>query len=173
VAIVAAGAGIRVFTDQFWMLLLGQVAIAVSQPYIMNRPAKLVVDWFDEREGALATGLGTMGMFLGMAASLVVTPALVDGIGLWGAMAVFAAVSMLSALLFALFVHRTRRAITGRWQPPRGWVRYCAGATCRCCSGCRSWVWACSTASRPGWKRCWPRRESRRSRPGWWGARWK
>jgi predicted MFS family arabinose efflux permease len=104
VAIMAAGAGVRVFTGQFSMLLLGQVAIAVSQPFIMNGLAKLVVDWFDDRRGALATGLGTMGMFLGMAASLAATPALVEGVGLRGAMVVFAAISLLSALLFALFV---------------------------------------------------------------------
>jgi predicted MFS family arabinose efflux permease len=117
VAIMAAGAGVRVFTGQFWTLLLGQVAIAVSQPFIMNGLAKLVVDWFDERRGALATGLGTMGMFLGMAASLAATPALVDGVGLRGAMVVFAALSVLGALGFALFVRpnpaRDHRAPAG------------------------------------------------------------
>ena len=101
---MAAGAGVRVFTGQFSMLLLGQVAIAVSQPFILNGLAKLVADWFDDRRGALATGLGTMGMFLGMAVSLAATPALVDGVGLRGSMVVFAAISLLSALVFARFV---------------------------------------------------------------------
>ena len=110
-------------------MLLGQVAIAVSQPFILNGLAKLVADWFDDRRGALATGLGTMGMFLGMAVSLAATPALVDGVGLRGSMVVFAAISLLSALVFARSCSPIRRDSTGRWPPPRGWGRCCAGAT--------------------------------------------
>jgi predicted MFS family arabinose efflux permease len=103
--IMALGACLRIADASFWMLLLGQIAVAVAQPFVMNGLAKLVADWFDQRRGALATGLGTMGMFVGMAAGIAVTPALVEAQGLRAAMVIFAAVSVLGALLFAALVH--------------------------------------------------------------------
>ena len=80
--LMAVGASIRIVDAWFWPLLLGQITIAVAQPYVVNGISKLVTDWFGEREGALATGLGTMGMFLGMALGMATTPPLVDAFGL-------------------------------------------------------------------------------------------
>ena len=72
----------RIFDASFWMLFAGQLGIAVAQPFVVNGISKLVADWFSEEQGAIATGLGTMGMFLGMAAGMAATPALVDAFGL-------------------------------------------------------------------------------------------
>jgi predicted MFS family arabinose efflux permease len=96
---------VRVFETSFWPLLVGQIGIAVAQPYVVNGVSKLVADWFDEAEGALATGLATMGMFLGMAAGMAATPALVSAGGLRFAMVVFAALAAASAIAFFAFVH--------------------------------------------------------------------
>ncbi len=96
---------VRVLEASFWPLLVGQIGIAVAQPYVVNGVSKLVADWFDEEQGALATGLATMGMFLGMAAGMAVTPALVSAGGLRFAMIVFAALTAASTIAFFAFVH--------------------------------------------------------------------
>jgi predicted MFS family arabinose efflux permease len=105
VVAMTAFACLRVFDSAFWPLLVGQIGIAVAQPYIVNGVSKLVADWFDEAQGALATGLATMGMFLGMTAGMAATPALVSAGGLRFAMGVFAGITAASALVFFAFVH--------------------------------------------------------------------
>jgi len=108
--VVAEGAALqalcacaRVFDESFALLLAAQVGIAVAQPFLMNAVSKLVSDWFDEEHGALATGVATIGMFLGMAGALAATPALVEAYSLRAAMGVFGALSVAAWLTFAAF----------------------------------------------------------------------
>jgi cyanate permease len=102
---MAIFAGVRIYDGSFWALLAGQAGIAVAQPYVVNGISKLVADWFSEAEGAIATGLGTMGMFLGMAAGMATTPLLVERFALRGAMLFFAALALVVAVVFVLVVH--------------------------------------------------------------------
>jgi predicted MFS family arabinose efflux permease len=105
----AAAACVRVWDTSFWILLAGQLGIAAAQPFVVNGISKLVTDWFREEQGAIATGLGTMGMFLGMAAGMATTPPLVAAFGLRFAMIVFAVAATLAALVVGLFVHPNDR----------------------------------------------------------------
>lgn len=107
-AATAAFALLRVFDGSFWMLFAGQVGIAAAQPFVVNGISKLVADWFDEAEGAVATGLGTMGMFLGMAIGMAATPVLEAKVGLSLSMLVFFAVAAAAASFF-FAVARTNR----------------------------------------------------------------
>jgi predicted MFS family arabinose efflux permease len=107
---MAAFAWVRIFDSSFWTLLAGQVGIALAQPYVVNGISKLVADWFSENEGALATGLGTMGMFLGMALGMALTPSLVQSIELKMTMVVFAVISTVIAFLFIWLVHPNTHA---------------------------------------------------------------
>lgn len=102
--VMALFAVVRVFDQAFWPLLAGQIGIAIAQPFILNGISKLVSDWFAEEQSALATGLGTMGMFVGMAVGMAWTPALVTSMGLRGAMIVFAVLTSLSGLVFMAVV---------------------------------------------------------------------
>jgi predicted MFS family arabinose efflux permease len=95
-------AAVRVHDQSFYALLAGQLGIAAAQPFVLNGISKLVSDWFDAEQGALATGLGTVGMFLGMAAGMGASPALAAGLGLRGAMIVFAAITAGIAAAFLL-----------------------------------------------------------------------
>jgi long-chain acyl-CoA synthetase len=91
---------VRIDDASFAALLIGQVGLAVAQPLILNGISKLVVDWFDEHEAALATGIATVGMFAGMAFGLATTPALVSSIGLRGTMAVHAGLALAAGGVF-------------------------------------------------------------------------
>ncbi len=105
--LAAAGMAIcsllRVFDGGFGWLLAAQTGLAVFQPFAVNAISKLVLDWFAPEQRALATGLGTMGMFLGMAVGIAATPVMVDAWGFQGAMAAWAGIAaLLCVACFAL-----------------------------------------------------------------------
>lgn len=108
--LMTASSLLRIADDRFYMLLAGQIGIAIAQPLIVNGISKFVVDWFDPEQGAIATGLCTMGMFIGMAAGLASTPPLVSSYELRGAMIVFAAITAASSAAFSIFVKQNPRA---------------------------------------------------------------
>lgn len=126
-ALQALCAGARLFDDSFLVLLAAQVGIAVAQPFLMNAVSKLVSDWFDEAHGGLATGVATIGMFLGMATALAATPALVDAFSLRLAMGVFAALSAAAWLAFLVFGHERGGLPTGEAAPDAGGLRRVLG----------------------------------------------
>jgi predicted MFS family arabinose efflux permease len=90
----------RCFDSSFYMLLIGQTGIAIGQPYILNGISKLVSDWFDKEQTAMATGIGTAGLLIGMALGMGLSPALNEGMGFHNMLIVFAALSVLLTLAF-------------------------------------------------------------------------
>ncbi len=94
----------------FWVLLIAQTGIAVGQPFAVNGISKLVADWFTPEQSAIATGLGTMGMFSGMAVGMAATPPAVEALGYQGAMIAFAVVSVVIAAAFVLVVRTNPEA---------------------------------------------------------------
>ncbi len=91
---------VRIFDGNFYMLVIGQTGIAIGQPYIINGISKLVSDWFNKEEGAMATGIGTAGMLIGMALGMGLTPALNESMGFSATMTVFAGISIAFTLIF-------------------------------------------------------------------------
>ncbi len=101
--ISTAFACLRIYEASFYMLLIGQTGIAIGQPYIINGISKLISDWFDKEHSAMATGIGTAGMLIGMALGMGLTPVLNDKFGFQQTMIVFAAVSLLLTMIFIFF----------------------------------------------------------------------
>ena len=93
---------VRIFDGNFYMLVIGQTGIAIGQPYIINGISKLVSDWFDKEQTAMATGIGTAGMLIGMALGMGLTPALNESIGFTQTMLVFAIISTVLTLVFVV-----------------------------------------------------------------------
>lgn len=106
--LMAVGAAVRIHDDSFASLLAGQILIAVAQPFVVNGISKLVAEWFTGEEAAIATGLGTMGMFIGMAVGMAATPAIVEAAGLRVAMIIMCAIALVAAVAF-IAVARERR----------------------------------------------------------------
>jgi MFS family permease len=105
--IMAVFAVLRIFSGgDFTLLLIFQSGAALGQPFVFNGISKLATLWFPLKERALATGLGTMGLFLGMIVALTFTPLLVpEGatLGLLTTMLIiYAVMSIVSALLFVV-----------------------------------------------------------------------
>jgi FLVCR family feline leukemia virus subgroup C receptor-related protein len=105
-ALMAVSAALRIFDSSFRMLLLGQAGAAISVPYIVTCISTLVADRFEPSQEAFYTGICTMGIFVGMAASLAGSPLLVQAVGFRGAMVLLAAVTAAWALAFAFAAGR-------------------------------------------------------------------
>jgi nitrate/nitrite transporter NarK len=100
--ISAVFACVRIFDGHFYMLVIGQTGIAIGQPYIVNGISKLVSDWFGKEETAMATGIGTAGMLIGMALAMGLTPVLNESMGFSQTMMVFGIFSAVLTLIFIL-----------------------------------------------------------------------
>lgn len=102
--LLAVFAVMRIFSafpdHNFMILLIAQSGAALSQPFIFGSITKLAVSWFPEDEQGLATGLGTIGLFLGMMLALVLTPALFISFGADGMLLIYAIISCAGAFLF-------------------------------------------------------------------------
>jgi predicted MFS family arabinose efflux permease len=105
VVLMAAFSCLRIFDSSFWVLLAAQTGLSLGQPFVVNGITKLVMDWFDKKEEAIATGIGTAGMFIGMTAGLAATAPLVESIGLRATLAVFAVVAVAVCVGFFVVVH--------------------------------------------------------------------
>ncbi|EPG74969.1 transporter, major facilitator family protein [Leptospira fainei serovar Hurstbridge str. BUT 6] len=102
--IMSVFACMRIYTGSFWLLLICQIGNAVAQPFIMNGITKLAADWFAEEQRAVAAGLGTAGMFAGLALGFSLPPHLNEIWRLGGTMIVFAAITVAFSLGFFLLV---------------------------------------------------------------------
>lgn len=106
----AVFACVRMFDGHFYMLVIGQTGIAIGQPYIINGISKLVSDWFSKEETAMATGIATAGMLIGMALAMGLTPVLNESMGFSQTMMVFGIFSIVMTLIFFLVVKENNKA---------------------------------------------------------------
>lgn len=119
-AVLTAGFSfLRLFTGSYALVLIGMIGIAVGQPFVLNSITKMVSTWFPTEESALATGIATLSLFLGMIVALAVTPALLKAFGdtlggLRWLVLVYSIAAAAGAALFAAFA---------RAKPPRPPVR--------------------------------------------------
>jgi MFS family permease len=100
--ITAVFAVCRVFAPNYLLLLIFSAGIAIGQPFVFNSPTKIARRWFPAKERGVATGLGTMAIFLGIMLGLLVTPFAVVGIGFFFTMLSYAVVAVIAAILFLI-----------------------------------------------------------------------
>lgn len=87
----------------FNMVLMAQIGIAIGQPFLLNSITKLSALWFPMEERATAAGLGTLSMYIGILAGMVVTPVLFTSNGLIGMMNVYGIGAAIIAVIFLVF----------------------------------------------------------------------
>jgi fucose permease len=78
---MAAFSFLRLASGNYALVLIGMIGISIGQPFVLNSITKLVSTWFSTDESALATGVGTLSLFVGMIIALALTPALLKGFG--------------------------------------------------------------------------------------------
>jgi MFS family permease len=84
----------------YTLVLVAQIGIAVGQPFILNAITKLAARWFPIHERATASGIGTLAMYLGIIAGMIITPFLVIQSGMTGMLALYGIIAFVSAVLF-------------------------------------------------------------------------
>ncbi|MFW9914122.1 MAG: MFS transporter [Candidatus Thorarchaeota archaeon] len=99
---------LRIFAyDNFTLLLLFQAGIAISQPFILNSLTKISGKWFPQKERALATGIGTLSLFIGIACGMLLTPFLTEELSFQIMLSIYGIASLLGMSLFLLLAKPT------------------------------------------------------------------
>jgi MFS family permease len=90
------------FADNFTLVFVSQIGIALGQPLILGAITKIAARWFRKDERATAAGLGTLAMYLGILVSLIVTPLLLGTHGMKTMLIVEGAVAVAAAVIFII-----------------------------------------------------------------------
>ncbi len=88
------------FAGSLTLVFISQVGIAVGQPLILGSITLLAASWFPAEERATAAGLGTLSIYLGILAALVLTPPLLLRFGMRGMLLGYGFVAVAAAALF-------------------------------------------------------------------------
>jgi len=91
-----------IFADNFTLVFVSQVGIAVGQPLILGAITKLGARWFLSEERATAAGLATLAIYLGILPSLILPPLLMGSYGMKGMLLITGALSCAAAVIFIL-----------------------------------------------------------------------
>lgn len=67
--------------DSYWIVFIGQLLIAIAQPYITNAINQVSSDWFDKSQIATVTGVIMGGMFLATALGAFAPAPLIEAFG--------------------------------------------------------------------------------------------
>lgn len=89
--------------DNYTLLLIAQIGIAIGQPFLVNAITKLAARWFPMRERAMASGLGTLAMYIGVLVGMLLTPYLTTQFGLLQMLYIYGVTSVIAAFIFILF----------------------------------------------------------------------
>ncbi|HAH24540.1 MAG TPA: MFS transporter [Prolixibacteraceae bacterium] len=87
----------------FDLLLISQLGIGIGQPFLLNAITKLSARWFPISERATASGLGTLSMYIGILAGMIITPFLSLSSGIGGMLSMYGIISVVAAVIFILF----------------------------------------------------------------------
>jgi MFS family permease len=90
--------------NDYNLLLLSQIGIAIGQPFILNAITKLAARWFPIEERATAAGLGTLSMYIGILAGMTLTPYLTIGSGISGMLYIYGIISIVTAIIFLVLI---------------------------------------------------------------------
>ncbi len=86
--------------DNYTLVLLSTIGIAIGQPFLMNSWTKVPANWFSINERATAVGLVTLANLLGTALGMALTPILTESMSIPTVQVIFGAVAAVSAVLF-------------------------------------------------------------------------
>jgi MFS family permease len=88
------------FASNYTIVLVAQIGIAVGQPLVIGAITKVAARWFPVRERATATGLGTLALYVGPLAAMLLSPYLLVRSGMKGMLLVYGIAMAATALLF-------------------------------------------------------------------------
>jgi len=91
-----------IFASNFTIVFISQVGIAFGQPLVLGSITKIAARWFPVKERATASGLGTLALYLGPLAAMLLSPFLVLRIGLPRTLMAYGIATAVGAVIFFL-----------------------------------------------------------------------
>ena len=88
------------FAANYTVVLIAQIGIALGQPLVIGAITKIAARWFPARERATASGLGTLALYLGPLAAMLLSPSLFLRLGMGRMLFVYGLAMTVSAVLF-------------------------------------------------------------------------
>ena len=88
------------FAANYTIVLLSQIGIAAGQPLVIGAITKVAVRWFPVRERATASGLGTLALYVGPLAAMLLSPYLFVRSGMKGMLLIYGLAMAVTAVLF-------------------------------------------------------------------------
>jgi len=89
-----------VVAQNYTLVLMAQIGIAVGQPFILNAVTTVAARWFPMQERATAAGLGSLAMYVGIFTGLALTPYLTLRSDIGSMLIVYGIVSVIAAVIF-------------------------------------------------------------------------
>ena len=89
--------------DNYTVVLLSTIGIAIAQPFLLNAWTKVPAQWFSIEERATAVGMITLSNLVGTAIGMVVTPILFETMDISSIQLVYGGIAAFSAVLFLIF----------------------------------------------------------------------
>jgi cyanate permease len=108
-AVLTAGFALArgIFSNNLTMVFVAQMGIALGQPLVVGSITKLAARWFPANERAIASGFGTLAMYLGILAAMILTPILTIRYGIQRMLVIYGVAAAVSAFSF-LVIARER-----------------------------------------------------------------
>jgi MFS family permease len=88
--------------ENYTLVLLGSIGIAIGQPFMLNAWTKVPANWFAVNERATAVGLVTLANLVGTAIGQVLTPILTEQLSIPTIQLIYGGVAVISAVLFVV-----------------------------------------------------------------------
>jgi MFS family permease len=92
-----------VWADNYSLVLIAQIGIAIGQPFILNAGTSVVARWFPVNERGTAVGLASLATYLGIFTGLVLSPILVLQQKIGGMLVLYGVAAMIGAILYLIF----------------------------------------------------------------------
>lgn len=91
------------FGGDYHLVLASQIGASIGQPFIANAVTTVASKWFPVDERATASGIGTLGMFLGAIIGMVLTPYLAIQYGIQPTLVIYGVMGVVTAAAFLAF----------------------------------------------------------------------
>jgi len=89
--------------EDYSIVLITTIGIAVSQPFFLNAYTTVAAKWFSIDERATVSGLATVATFIGIAVGMVATPPLILEYGIPTTQMIYGVITAISSVVFIVF----------------------------------------------------------------------
>jgi MFS family permease len=89
--------------ENYTLVLISQIGIAIGQPFILNALTKVAARWYPIQERATASGLGSLAMYLGIVLGMMLTPLLVLRANINSMLLVYGIAGLIAGAMFLIF----------------------------------------------------------------------